>query len=174
MQCTTINSFKYIFDYDFLQQYETITKTPFNNLRKLLLCPSIFVSNMSKVYKCLPSLLQSSWKSIEIITINALCRQVWSCQQGVYGDGLAWTSVQQSWLIEGEASWNLQPQEEVCKRQTRIVTVFPDRFSLRQAQHLCHVCYSLLSQPSIHEAVQVKLSELDLGCEDRALFIWIW
>ncbi|XP_045110701.1 uncharacterized protein LOC123504331 [Portunus trituberculatus] len=70
---------------------------------------------------------------------EAAVNQIWSCKDVTHGDALAWTSVQESWLTEGEASWSMQSREEVCSTKTRVITVFPDRFSLRQAHHLCHV-----------------------------------
>ncbi|KAK8393089.1 hypothetical protein O3P69_013253 [Scylla paramamosain] len=121
------------------------------------------------------------WRSVlDEATVN----QIWSCKEVIQGDALAWTSVQESWLTEGEASWSMQSKEEVCSTQTRVVTVFPDRFSLRQAQHLCHVVGGEILVPLDEEENSVLFettkndadkcsgglgaSYLWLGCHGRA------
>ncbi|KAG7166367.1 Neuronal pentraxin-2-like 8 [Homarus americanus] len=65
--------------------------------------------------------------------------QVWSCEGGQPGDLLSWSSSLESWQIDGETSWVQRSRHDLCHPTTRIITIFPDRFNLAQADHLCHV-----------------------------------
>lgn len=63
--------------------------------------------------------------------------QIWSCDRSKEGDFLAWSS--SDWNLEGEAIWSALPRTDLCYPSSRTINIFPDRFSLARARHLCQV-----------------------------------
>ena len=63
--------------------------------------------------------------------------QIAQCEEEQEGNVLSWSS--QRWNISGEVAWKVWQKEDICSRQLRRVTFFPDRFSLRASLHLCKV-----------------------------------
>ncbi|XP_037779361.1 neuronal pentraxin-2-like [Penaeus monodon] len=68
--------------------------------------------------------------------------QIATCDVQHEGDVLSWTQTQ--WRLEGEVQWAVQERESVCNTASRKITIFPDRFSLKNAINLCQVKRSLV------------------------------
>lgn len=66
--------------------------------------------------------------------------QIARCEEEREGNVLGWSS--QRWNTSGEVTWAVRRKEDICSRQRRRVTFFPDRFSLKASLHLCkvHAC----------------------------------
>lgn len=60
-----------------------------------------------------------------------------SCAEEEAGDALAWDS--QVWDVYGKVRWMVRQKDDICQQQKRSFTIFPDRFSLSEALHLCQV-----------------------------------
>ncbi|XP_069977730.1 uncharacterized protein [Penaeus vannamei] len=71
--------------------------------------------------------------------------QIASCEVRQEGDVLSWA--QMKWKLEGEVQWTVQERESVCNTASRQVTIFPDRFSLKNAINLCQIVGGSLSVP---------------------------
>ncbi|XP_071531024.1 LOW QUALITY PROTEIN: uncharacterized protein [Panulirus ornatus] len=76
-------------------------------------------------------------------------RKLAQCEEEMEGDALGW--MEQSWNISGEVSWRQQLKEDICQKARRQITIFPDRFSLIAAQHLCKVVGGNLSVPQTNK-----------------------
>ncbi|XP_063889382.1 uncharacterized protein LOC135116084 isoform X3 [Scylla paramamosain] len=74
------------------------------------------------------------WSSVlSPLTISKIAQ----CEEEQEGNILSWSS--QRWNISGEVAWKVWQKEDICSRQRRRVTFFPDRFSLKASLHLCKV-----------------------------------
>ncbi|ROT78797.1 putative glycine receptor subunit alpha-4 isoform X3 [Penaeus vannamei] len=76
-------------------------------------------------------------------------RKFASCAEEEAGDALAWDS--QVWDVYGKVRWMVRQKDDICQQQKRSFTIFPDRFSLSEALHLCQVVGGIIAVPQTDE-----------------------
>ncbi|XP_045129533.1 uncharacterized protein LOC123515136 isoform X2 [Portunus trituberculatus] len=97
------------------------------------------------------------WSSVlSPSTISKIAR----CEEEQEGNVLSWSS--QRWNISGEVAWKVWQKEDICNRQRRRVTFFPDRFSLKASLHLCKVVGGSVMVP-LDDQENMRLYERSQG-----------
>ncbi|KAK7073105.1 hypothetical protein SK128_019623 [Halocaridina rubra] len=71
----------------------------------------------------------------DTVVSDAVIEKLSACEDIQQGNALAWSP--QSWKLNGEVKWMTLQRSSVCNRSTRSITLFPDRFPLKEALKLC-------------------------------------
>nr|XP_053626189.1 uncharacterized protein LOC128684076 [Cherax quadricarinatus] len=106
-------------------------------------------------------------------------RQVWLCEEQRPGNQLSWSSSSaESWKIHGEVTWETMSPSDLCRATSRYLVVFPDRFTLGQAKHLCNVVGGQVLVPAnqqenswVYESTQKVAARCSGG--EGASYLWL-
>ncbi|XP_066980291.1 uncharacterized protein [Macrobrachium rosenbergii] len=71
------------------------------------------------------------------------------CTHHEEGDALPWTH--ESWKISGDVTWVTYKHNEICNQSKRRIVIFPDRFTLAGAMHVCQVFGGSVAVPKNDE-----------------------
>ncbi|KAG7170875.1 Glutamate-gated chloride channel-like 3 [Homarus americanus] len=94
----------------------------------------------------------------------------------IEGEAMAWSL--QQWKLNGDVRWRVRSLSEVCDTSTRMLVIFPDRFTLTAAIHFCQVVGGQVAVPLSSEEntrVYEASSSMAENCSggQGASFMWL-
>ncbi|XP_042218730.1 uncharacterized protein LOC121863881 [Homarus americanus] len=106
----------------------------------------------------------------------ALHINVAACDNLQEGEAMAWSL--QQWKLNGDVRWRVRSLSEVCDTSTRMLVIFPDRFTLTAAIHFCQVVGGQVAVPLSSEEntrVYEASSSMAENCSggQGASFMWL-